>query len=362
MSLNLVENIVNAVLYEGYILYPYRPSTTKNRQRFTFGRVYPEQFSQVQGGMERFTMQTECLVKADSARSQPSLVINVRFLQPMARIVGRYAMPQPDWQPDSEAPFEIVPAMKENGRLYQTWQEVVERSIPLEGLALDELTHNPQRLSFSFPGFYEAEPILDAFEQTVGLVMRQQMEIDGQIELRAQQCSDSLFKVATRIVNLTPLTKAQTMAGTEDEEIIMRTFASTHTILMVSNGSFISLMNPPQDYGGAASSCKNDGTWPVLVGDEAAGQRDTLLSSPIILYDYPEIAAESPGDLFDGLEIDEILTLRIMTMTDEEKLEMSQVDERARQILQRTEAMTGDHLMEMHGMVRASRPKGRDKA
>jgi hypothetical protein len=38
----LVDRIVHAVLYEGYILYPYRASAKKNRQRFTFGRVYPE--------------------------------------------------------------------------------------------------------------------------------------------------------------------------------------------------------------------------------------------------------------------------------------------------------------------------------
>ena len=49
----------------------------------------------------------------------------------------------------------------------------------------------------------------------------------------------------------------------------------------------------------------------MLVGEE--GERDTMLSSPIILYDYPQIAPESPGSLFDGTEIDEILSLRILT-------------------------------------------------
>jgi hypothetical protein len=101
-------------------------------------------------------------------------------------------------------------------------------------------------------------------------------------------------------------------------------------------------------------SCKNVGTWPVLVGEE--GDRDTLLSSPIILYDYPQIAPESAGDLFDGTEIDEILSLRIMTLTDEEKREMSQSDERARQMLERTEAMPVEHLMKLHGVLRGLRP------
>ncbi len=92
----------------------------------------------------------------------------------------------------------------------------------------------------------------------------------------------------------------------------------------------------------------------MLVG--AAGEQDTILSSPIILYDYPEIAPESAGDLFDGTEIDEILSLRIMTLTDEEKLEMRQSDDRARQILERTEALPPEQFMKLHGVVRSVRP------
>jgi hypothetical protein len=114
-------------------------------------------------------------------------------------------------------------------------------------------------------------------------------------------------------------------------------------------------MDPPPGLRESARSCKNEGTWPVLVGDEKAGDRRTILSSPIILYDYPKIAPESPGDLFDGTEIDEILTLRVMTMTDAEKEEMRQSDERARQILERTESLREDELMRLHGVVRELR-------
>ena len=88
-------------------------------------------------------------------------------------------------------------------------------------------------------------------------------------------------------------------------------------------------------------------------------QRDTMLASPIILYDYPQIAPESAGDLFDGTEIDEILSLRIMTMTDEEKREMRQSDERARQMLERTESMPEEQLMKLHGVLARSAPCGR---
>lgn len=92
------------------------------------------------------------------------------------------------------------------------------------------------------------------------------------------------------------------------------------------------------------------------VGNE--GEYDTMLSSPIILYDYPQIAPESPGTLFDGTEIDEILALRIMTLTDEEKQEIRQGDERAREILERTEAITPEQFMKLHGVIRSLRPVG----
>jgi hydrogenase maturation protease len=128
---------------------------------------------------------------------------------------------------------------------------------------------------------------------------------------------------------------------------------SAHTILEVRDGEFVSLVDPPEKYREFAKSCQNVGTWPVLVGEK--DQRDTMLSSPIILYDYPEIAPESPGDLFDGAEIDEILSLRIMTMTEEEKREMRESDERARQILERTESLPEEQLMKLHGALRGLR-------
>ena len=92
----------------------------------------------------------------------------------------------------------------------------------------------------------------------------------------------------------------------------------------------------------------------VLVGEE--GQRDAMLSAPIILYDYPQVAPESPGDLFDGTEIDEILTLRILTLTEEEKRAAAAVDQRARALLERTEALAREQLLRLHGTVRGLRP------
>ena len=80
-----------------------------------------------------------------------------------------------------------------------------------------------------------------------------------------------------------------------------------------------------------------------------------MLSSPIILYDYPQIAAESPGDLFDSTEIDEILSLRIMTLSDEEKAEIRAGDEQARRILERTESLPPEQFMKLHGALARTR-------
>jgi hypothetical protein len=125
---------------------------------------------------------------------------------------------------------------------------------------------------------------------------------------------------------------------------------SIHSIIHAAGGEFVSLLDPPEQWKDAAAGCQNAGTFPVLAGEE--GQRDLLLSSPIILYDYPQIAPESPGDLFDGTEIDEILALRILTLTDIEKQEVRSGDDRARRILERTEMLPPEHFQKLHGALR----------
>src|SRR5262249_39051201 len=148
----------------------------------------------------------------------------------------------------------------------------------------------------------------------------------------------------------TPLEDA---AQRSRDEAQLRALVSTHLVLGIRGGEFVSLLGPPEEWCKLAASCQNVGTWPVLVGE--AGEKDTLLSSPIILYDYPQIAAESPGDLFDSTEIDEILTLRILTLTDEEKAAAAAVDSRARALLHRTEALTREQLLGLHGTIRGLR-------
>jgi hydrogenase maturation protease len=189
--------------------------------------------------------------------------------------------------------------------------------------------------------------------EAVGVVIRSQPSISGSVEVSARRSEAATIKLTIRILNHTLMTESELL---DPEAVLERTFASTHIILSIQGGEFISSMDPGDAFKAAARSCKNIGTWPVLIGDEGKRERSTMLSSPIILYDYPKIAAESAGNLFDGTEIDEILSLRLQTLTDAEKFEMRQVDEHAHRLLERTDALQGEALLKMHGSMR--RPEG----
>ena len=343
MNSQLIDAIAKAVLYEGYMLYPYRPSSVKNRQRFNFGVLYPKPYSEVQTGSDACRMQTECLVQG----AVPAIEVRVRFLKLVARTVHQQT--EPACARSSSAPgasdspqFDCISA---------PWQEAVEceETVPVHNL--DAVAVEPLRWNFVFPAKEETEFLRDASGRLIRTIQRRQESVYGFIEIKASQAADHLFKLQVRVENLTRL------EGNPDEtsrdSALMRSLVSAHTLLGVADGQFVSLLEPPDELKTLATSCENIGAWPVLVGAE--GERDTMLASPIILYDYPQIAPESPGDLFDGTEIDEILALRIMTMTDEEKREMRTTDDRARKILERTEALPMEQLAKLHGTLRDRR-------
>jgi len=352
MNLPAVEKIAKAVLYEGYMLYPYRPSSVKNQQRWNFGVLCPLSYSEAQKGSEAWTMQTECLVEAGALTT---LEIRVRFLQLVARSVGELITPVAELQPGEAPEFRPVARLEVAGRIYQPWQEALEREVLVPACTVEALVQMPRSRMFTFPEERRFEGLPGGENPITAVVLRQQSAIQGMVQVKGECVADNLFKITVRICNLTPFATAQ--QATRDHALPV-SLVSTHTVLGTQDGRFVSLLAPPEHLGDLAASCNNVGTWPVLVGDE--GKFDTLLSSPIILYDYPQIAPESSGDLFDGTEIDEILSLRIMTLTDEEKREMSQSDERARQILERTENLPMEQLMKLHGVLRNLRPAGED--
>jgi hypothetical protein len=347
MTTNQIEQIANAVLYEGYMLYPYRPSTVKNRQRWNFGVLYPRAHSESQRGNDLWKMQTECLV---AGKRNAEISVKVRFLQAIARTVAQLDGPVQELVTGKWPQLKPVESLRVGNKMVQSWQEATEREVSLPSRSVEMLAPGGMTHNFTFPATEEMEPVRDQSGMIVGVIVRTQDEISGQIELLAEHVQEMTFKLTLRVSNTT-----SAMAGERQnrESLLQHSLISTHSILTVQGGDFISLLEPPEEVREFAAACQNVGTWPVLVGEE--NQKNAMLSSPIILYDYPQVAPESPGDLFDGGEIDEILSLRIMTMTDEEKQEMRDSDERTRKILERTENLPEEQLMKLHGALRGLR-------
>jgi hypothetical protein len=287
-----VELIVRAVLYEGYILYPYRASALKNRHRWSPGGLAPGS-----------SLRAECLAVGDASAV---VSVCVRFLHPLLR-TGRDAAPR---------------------------QEAAEREVAVSDFRLGELTAALRREVFAFPASQSVE--------------RAQHAIEGAVEVSAGRVGERVFRVAVQLSNLTPLD-----AGANRDDTALRSLASAHAVLRVEGGEFVSLTDPPEELRAAAADCRNEGVWPVLVGEP--GRRDTVLASPIILPDYPAVAPESPGDFFDGTEIDEMLALRVLTLTDDEKRQMA-ADPRSRAVLERVEGLSADRLGALHGAVRLGGP------
>lgn len=337
MNLKTVDRIVNALLYEGYILYPYRASAVKNQLRFNFGVVYPRVYAEAQSGNDAWTMQTQCLAEGGA---DASIEICLRFLRIVDRVAGQGGQA-------GGPPFRATGSFIVDGQVEENWQEAVEARVNLPVSSASVLSNTPLLHEFAFPREQEHEIVRDSRGQTVGAIMRTREEIRGIVETRAEQVREKIWRITVRVVNSTDLSYG---VETSRDDALARSLVSTHTILGIEQGAFVSLLEPPALLHEAAAQCRNEGSWPVLVGE--AGEKNTMLSSPIILYDYPAIAPESPGELFDSTEIDEILTLRVLTMTDQEKDDARRTDERARRIIERAEALGPEQFSKLHGTFR----------
>jgi hypothetical protein len=296
MNFEAVEKIAAAVLYEGYILYPYRPTAIKNRQRWNFGTLYPRVYAQAQRPEEPYRLVAECLVAADA---EATLNVRLRFLQ---------LLRQPD-----------APAL--------AWDEAVERTSEHTNLVLTDLIASPLSLTLQMDG---------------------DLQID--LSITVQMLESGAAKLRLEVQNASHLPSG---TGAKRDEALPLSLVSAHLLLGVAQGQFVSLLDPGEIYRESAAACSNQGVFPVLAGEEP--ERSIMLCSPIILYDYPRIAPESEGDFFDGTEMDEMLTLRVLTLTDAEKQEMLNGDPRARRILERTEALTSDAMLKAHGVIRGLR-------
>jgi hydrogenase maturation protease len=339
-----VEPIADAVLYEGYMLYPYRPSSVKNQQRWNFGVLCPQTYCELEPGSETSFMQTECLLRCGAPAR---LAVKIRFLQIVQRLVGRPKDSETGLREGAGGELEFVDRLEIGGRLYQPWQEAIERTLEYDDLDPVSFAVSSS-MEFSFPGGDSCEYLQDAKQRAAGVIVRQWRNLDGTVQIGAECCHENVFKVTVRVNNRGEFYPAEKGQGSSRDAALLSSFVSAHAILGAENGEFLSLLDPPAGFEELAAQCENKGAWPVLVGDDAT----VVLASPVILYDYPKIAPESAGNLFDATEIDEILSLRILALTEQEKREMRESDDRTRELLERTESMPGEQFMKLHGALR----------
>jgi hypothetical protein len=323
VNARLVEEIANAVLYEGYILYPYRPSALKNRHRFNFGVVAPMGNG---GGSEGPFLQAQCLARVTPASR---FIVRARFLQLVT--------------------CSADGAHRGAGSFVGAWQEGVERQIELTADS-DELFRSEGSAS---RGEWPAARVFESAGSAEAALFRRHEALSAVLRASCDRVAAGVARLTVRLTNTTQCTGP---ADPGQGGPSMQSLVSAHVILQIEAGEFVSTFDPPADLLEATEACRPVGLWPVLVG--APNDCDAMLASPIILYDHPQIAPESAGDFFDGTEIDEMLALRVITMTDDEKREMRAGDERARRVLERTESLADDQLARLHGVLRGLRPAG----
>ncbi|PNG16715.1 hypothetical protein [Streptomyces cahuitamycinicus] len=333
--------VADAVLYEGYLLYPYRRSSTKNRVRWQFGVLFPRDWVEadgpvspgVSGSADSWYQQTECLLRL----RQPDIAgvrVRVRYLQMQRKQV-------------QEAGHRPVESLRtDDGTVHLTFDEALPRECEAE-VPLDELL----RGGHTFVVGAAAGEDVEALPEGAGRVARTREEIRAETTVTAEQLSDDLCRIRVRTTNTAPAPPPRTTR----DEALRRALIATHTLIGGDGVEFVSLIDPPADLEAAVRTCRNEFTFPVLGGD-AGDVGHVLLSAPIILPDHPQVAPESPGDLHDAAEIDEILTLRTMLLTDEEKREARATDPRAAAILDRVDTMPQEVFERLHGAVRSLTP------
>ena len=321
-NLDQVLSVADAVLYEGYLLYPYRADSRKNQSRWQFGVLGPADAERTGIG-EDSSLSAQLLVRG---HGRPTVSVMVRFLQLQRRTAERLC---------DDGSFEPVGQLTTADQSWLSWDEAVEHQITFGPFDVADLEAS-RTLPIVVP------PGTDIENVDGGRIVRRRRELHGELAIAAEADAG--------LARLTMTVRNCAAAALDKDDAIAVSLIGTHLIAEVTDGDFVSLLEPDESAVAAVSRCRRHRCFPVLAGPP--GTRDTMLISPIILYDYPEIAEQSQGDLFDSCEIDEILTLRVMTMTDEEKASARATDPRAAAIIDRCDSMSPEAMLDLHGVLR----------
>ena len=237
-----------------------------------------------------------------------------------------------------------------DGTSHVEWDEAIDRTVDLAPLLMPSGGTACDELPFQLEGGFETEPVHRADGTLVGRFVRQRVPVDGVVRVvtTPEPEGSPYVKVTVTVENASAWSDDRSLRA----DVVAQSLVAVHTMLAVDGAKFVSLLEPPDDAAEAVRACRSDGTYPVLIGRD-----DVVLSSPIILYDHPEVANQSPGDLYDALEIDEILALRVMTLTDTEKAEARGTDPRAAAIIDRCDSLSPESMSRLHGQMRPVEPE-----
>lgn len=330
MTLEQARTVADAVLFEGYLLYPYRATSRKNQVRWQFGVLGPPGAAEASLGEEP-EMSAQCLLRAGP---HARVTVHLRFLQLQTRGVER-ATKDP-------GQFEPVEELTVGERSWLQWDEALEHEIELEPFLLGELMEQASDVPVGVCGDELIEPLTDDDGRQLGRLVRRSWPLYAVVSVHATPV-DGLVRLSLSVHNAG--------GSVRDKDAAIRTsLIGAHLLVSAEDATFVSLLEPSPEAAAAAVGCEQRRCWPVLTGEP--GDADIVLVSPIILYDYPEVAEQSAGALFDSTEIDEILTLRVLTLTEEEKAEARATDPRAAEIIDRCESMSPEALASLHGILR----------
>ncbi len=330
MTLELARTVADAVLFEGYLLYPYRATSRKNQVRWQFGVLGPPGAAEASLG-EESEMSAQCLLRGGA---NARVTVHLRFLQLQTRTVERAT--------EEPGRFQPVEELTVGDRSWLRWDEAAEHEIELEPFLLGGLKEGGSDVPVGVAGDETIEALIDDAGVQQGRLVRRTEPLRAVVSVTTAPVGE-LVRLSLSVRN--------TADSVSDKDAAIRSsLIGAHLLVEAEDASFVSLLETPSEAVAAAATCEQHRCWPVLTGEP--GDTDIVLVSPIILYDYPEVAEQSAGALFDSTEIDEILTLRVMTLTDEEKAEARATDPRAAEIIDRCESMSPEALASLHGILR----------
>ena len=314
--------VADAVLYEGYVLYPYRASSPKNQVRWQWGVLMPED-AVASDPSERSSCRTDAVLDG----RDPSLRLTVRFLQVQQRYV--------------EDPDRVrVDRLDVGDATYVPWDEAREQELVLDV---------PLPAGLSRTVEVAGGKTVEDLPGGVGRLVRVCQPLRVRIEVTAA-CPVSPYPVTLVSVRVANATGPPESPAADRPARLRRSLVACHVLLESPDAAFVSQLEPPQWASWFVGECVHEGLFPVLAGPP--GQAHVVLGSPIILYDHPELAPQSETSFFDGLEIDELLSLRTMTLSEEEKREVRGTDPRTAALLREVDDMPAELWERLHGTVR----------